>query len=101
MPDDNAKHDPYTSLVNAGDYCGPDDGQYTNGVPAVWFLLPIARDENVPHGARSLHHVQSPPHKFIEDPDGSLTIRESIGAGPAGNYYWHGFLTKGRWQLQP
>lgn len=91
--------DPYTQVTQAGDYCGPDDGRYTGGIPAVWFLLPIARDESVPNaGARALHHICSPPHVFREEPDGSLTARESIGAGHGG-YYWHGFLTEGRWEL--
>jgi hypothetical protein len=92
--------DPCFVVTNAGDYCGPDKGEYSNGIPCVWFLLPIARDlDTIIQEARSLHHVQSPPHIFIEEPDGSLTIRESIGAGPRGNYYWHGYLTEGRWEL--
>lgn len=90
--------DPVAVLKDAGDYCGPDRGQRTGGIPAVWFLLPIARDPGVPSEARALHHVLSPPHVFRVEPDGSLTIRESIGAGHAG-YYWHGYLTEGRWEL--
>ncbi len=96
IPDD--KTDPYVTVTDAGDYCGPDKGEFSDGVPAVWFLLPIARDSDVPDQARYLHHVQSPPHVFTEESDGSLTIRESIGAGH-GNYYWHGYLTEGRWEL--
>ncbi len=92
--------DPYAVLKEAGDYCGPIE-RYTGRAAAVFFLLPIARDPDVHGEARSLHHVQSPPHVFTEEPDGTLTIRESIGAGPGGNYYWHGYLTKGRWQLAP
>jgi hypothetical protein len=81
--------DPYSFVMEAGDYYGP-----------IWYLLPIARDPGVPSMARSLHHVQIPPHAFREEPDGSLTIRESIGAGPSSTgYYWHGFLTEGRWEL--
>ena len=93
--------DPYSVLKEAGDYCGPD-GRSTNGIPAVWFLLPTATPTD-PHwgGAPQdgLHHVQSPPHVFKEEPDGTLTIRESIGAGPSGAYYWHGYLNQGRWEL--
>jgi hypothetical protein len=93
--------DPCTLIKEAGDYCGPDRGEYSGGVPAVHFLLPIARDAVVPRSeARALHHVQSPPHVFREEPDGTLTIRNSIGAGHGG-YYWHGFLTAGRWELNP
>lgn len=89
---------PYGVLKEAGDYCGPVTG-FTGSNAAVFFLLPIARDPDVHGEARSLHHVQMPPHVFTEEPDGSLTIRESIGAGPGGNYYWHGYLTDGRWEL--
>ncbi len=95
----NIINDLYLDITNPGDYYGPDDGHYTAGRPAVWFLLPIANDLNFPSQARSLHHVESPPHRFIEESDGSLTIRESIGAGKNGNYYWHGYLTEGRWKL--
>jgi hypothetical protein len=101
LPIPDKDYDPYTLVRQAGDYCGPDKGEYTDGVPAVWFLLPIARDKDASAAARSLHHVQSPPHIFTEEADGTLTIRESIGAGPRDAYYWHGYLTKGDWQLQP
>jgi hypothetical protein len=90
--------DPMTACQQAGDYYGPVVG-WTGSKPAVFFLLPIARDIDVHGEARSLHHVQSPPHVFTEEQDGTLTIRESIGAGPNGAYYWHGFLTEGRWEL--
>ena len=101
----SGKIGPYWLLTNAGDYCGPDKGEYTGGIPAVHFLLPIAADaDDDPKWGRSqgagLHHVQSPPHTFREEPDGTLTIRNSIGAGPP-PYYWHGFLTEGRWELSP
>ena len=105
---DDPLHAIYELLQEPGDYCGPFRAQSSRGgaqvgemTAQVWFLLPIARDENVPASARSLHHCESPPHRFIEEPDGSLTIRNSIGSGPDGNYYWHGFLTEGRWELQP
>lgn len=92
--------DPYTVIKEAGDYCGPVVG-WSGGTQAVFFLLPIARDSDVHGEARALHHVQSPPHVFHEEPDGTLTIRESIGAGPSsGGYYWHGYLNQGRWELQ-
>lgn len=92
--------DPYLHLKEAGDYYGPVMG-FSGDVPAVFFLLPIARDANVPPQARSIHHVCSPPHTFTEHPDGTLTIRASIGAGAGepGGYYWHGYLTKGVWEL--
>lgn len=89
--------DPIALLEQAGDYCGPVEG-FTGEKPAVFFLLPIARDEGVDPGARSIHHVVSPPHVFRECPDGSLEIRESIGAyghdADAG-YVWHGYLDEG------
>jgi hypothetical protein len=89
--------DPYSLVTQPGDYYGPTN--YIPGVLSVWYLLPIARDPGVPSEARALHHVQIPPHTCREEPDGSLTLRESIGAGlPA--YYWHGFLTEGRWELE-
>ena len=72
-----------------GDYMGPVTGS-TGDVPAVFFLLPIARDPGVPPSARSIHHVVSPPHVFRECADGSLEIRQSIGAKD-----WHGYLDEG------
>jgi hypothetical protein len=97
--------DAYNLLRNAGDYCGPvmcpvmrPDGGGKE-VPTLWYLLPIARDPDASGPARSIHCLQSPPHRIIEEPDGSLTVRESIGAGAGGPYYWHGFLTEGRWEL--
>ena len=90
--------DPYSILKEAGDYCGPVMG-WSGDKPGVYFLLPIARDPNAHGPARSMHHVVSPPHVFHEEPDGTLTIRESIGAGPSGAYYWHGFLNHGCWEL--
>ncbi len=98
--------DPVSVVTEPGDYWGPVYG-YTGRkkedgtlepLLVVVFLLPIARDStSLPSEARSLHSVCSPPHVFIEEPDGSLTIRESIGAGRP--YYWHGYLTEGRWEL--
>ncbi len=89
----------FTMPELAGDYSGPVDAG--DGRPRVYFLLPIARDPDAPAGARSLHSVTSPPHVFRECPDGSLEIRESIGAhgfatdpGYPG-YVWHGYLDEG------
>ena len=96
----------WAEIEQPGDYFGPVTG-YTGpapgvsaedyladtslGLPAVFFLLPNSRDEDAPAGQRSVHHVCSPPHVFRECPDGSLEIRESIGAMP----YWHGYLDEG------
>jgi hypothetical protein len=91
------KIDPCSLVKEAGDYYGPVKG-WSGDNPAVFFLLPIARDADVHGGARSLHHVQSPPHTFTEEPDGTLTIRASIAAGGVQNPYWHGHLTKGVWE---
>lgn len=77
-------------IEQPGDYAGPISG-YTGDKPAVFFLLPNSRDEDAKGGQRSVHHVVSPPHVFRECADGSLEIRESIGAMP----YWHGYLDAG------
>lgn len=73
-----------------GDYFGPTT-RYTGNKTAVFFLLPIAHEPGAAPGAVTLHHVASPPHVFRECDDGSLEIRESIGAFP----YWHGYLDEG------
>lgn len=98
IPVTDPKADPWEMVKEPGDYYGPTD--IGNGKLAVWYLLPIARDADVPSLARSLHHSQSPPHVFRDEPDGTLTIRESIGAGLSSAYYWHGFLTCGKWELE-
>ena len=86
--------------LEPGDYCGPISG-YTGDLPAVFFLKPHARDVGVPAHGRSMQHVTSPPHVFIEEPDGTLTITASIGDtrgdGSEGSDGWHGWLTKGVW----
>jgi len=94
-----------TQPEHPGDYCGPIVG-YTGDLPAVFFLKPNARDDNVPSHARSVQHVTSPPHVFTEEDDGTLTITASIsdmrssypdewkGEKSDG---WHGYLTKGEW----
>jgi len=88
---------PYRALQQAGDYYGPVMG-YSGDRPAVFFLLPTARDPGVVGPERALHHVQSPPHVFTEEPDGTLTISASIAAGGTSNPYWHGFLERGQWR---
>jgi hypothetical protein len=87
-------------IERPGDYSGPC-GDYTNGVPAVFFLKPNARDDDAPPGARSIQHVCSPPHAFRECPDGSLEIRPSISnllRGDTDGHSddgWHGWLDEG------
>jgi hypothetical protein len=85
----------FTTPEKPGDYSGPVD--IGNGKVAVYFLLPIARDEGVDPGARSIHCVTSPPHTLRECADGSLEIRASIGARGAetDGYVWHGYLDEG------
>lgn len=87
-----------------GDYCGPVTGM-TGEHPAVFFLKPNARDEDVPPRSRSVQHVTSPPHTFRECQDGSLEIRESISnlvrgdADGSSDDGWHGYLDEGhRWR---
>lgn len=77
----------FEDLERAGDYCGPFE---VDDKLRVWFLLPIARDEGVPASARSIRFLTSPPHVLRECTDGSLEVRESIGAG-----IWHGYLDEG------
>lgn len=77
--------------LQPGDYCGPITG-YSGNQPAVFFVPPDSQ-----HTEGPLHHVCSPPHRFTEEPDGSLTIRDSIGCGKP-PYDWHGYLTAGVWE---
>jgi hypothetical protein len=86
-------------IERPGDYFGPTM-DYTNDRPAVFFLLPNARDEGARGSQRSVHHVCSPPHVFRECSDGSLEIRESIltthnNADPTRSWSWHGYLDEG------
>lgn len=73
-----------------GDYVGPIYG-YTGSVEAVFYVLPKREDEP---GFGKVGHVTSPPHEFIENEDGSLTINPSILSADG----WHGYLTEGRWK---
>jgi hypothetical protein len=82
-----------------GDYFGPTSS-YTGGLPAVFFLKPNARPHTGEGHAPDMGHVCSPPHTFIEHPDGSLEIQPSISNlvrgqedGPGDG--WHGWLRPG------
>lgn len=76
-----------------GDYCGPVRG-FTGALLSVFYRLPNVADDS-PEDHRRVHHVTSPPHVFRECADGSLEIRNSIGAFP----YWHGWLDEGhKWR---
>ncbi len=88
----------FPTLEQAGDYCGPLMG-FSGSKPAVFFLKPNARDKDAPPRARAVQHVVAPPHVFIEEADGTLTVRESIGDVAKGSESdgWHGYLTKGEW----
>jgi hypothetical protein len=80
-----------------GDYMGPI---MLDGVLSVFFLKPNARDPDAPKIARAIHHVNIPPHRVRECPDGSLEIRESLGDrhteidGEVSDG-WHGYLDEG------
>ena len=91
-----------TTPQNPGEYCGPVPHP-NSGLPTVYFLKPNARDADAPRVARSVHYVTSPPHVFTEEPDGTLTIRASLGDrheefSDAKSDGWHGYLTKGIWE---
>jgi hypothetical protein len=91
IPVVNLTDDPVLVLKQAGDYYGPVMG-FSGSSPAVFFLLPIVEVR--------FAHVQSPPHVFSEEADGSLSIRESIlskWSDGVGKKSWHGFLTRGVW----
>lgn len=98
---DEEGHPILNTPQNPGEYWGPIMG-YTGKLPAVFFLKPNSRDPGVPAIARSVQHVTSPPHKFFEEPDGTLTITASIGdtrRGSSESDGWHGYLTRGEWVL--
>lgn len=84
-------------IERPGDYCGPITG-YTGPNLSCFFLKPNSRDEGIPPRARSVQHVNFPPHTYRECPDGSLEIRASIGdtAGEGTESDgWHGYLDEG------
>lgn len=98
-----------SEIERPGDYCGPDTITSASGnetFQRVMFLKPNARDDDAPPVARSLQWVRIPPHTVRECPDGSLEIRNSIGATrsrmsgeEAESDGWHGFLDEGhRWR---
>lgn len=95
-------------LEQAGDYVGPLSFHNADGelLPEtrVFFLLPVHVGVDLfdyeASPASGLHSVCQPPHVFRECPDGSLEIRESIGAlgrglDPDAGYVWHGYLDEG------
>lgn len=85
----------FEDIERPGDYYGPVK---VDSVEACWFLKPNARDPDAPPRARSIQHVNFPPHTYRECPDGSLEIRNSIGdtAGASSESDgWHGFLDEG------
>lgn len=89
----------YPMPEKPGDYVGPVtlDG----GKTVIWLLKPHARDETTPPRGRSIQHVACPPHSFVEEDDGTLTISPSIG-DTAGSQTdsdgWHGWLERGVWR---
>jgi hypothetical protein len=85
----------FDEITQPGDYFGPVTG-YTGALPAVFFLLPNARDEGASGPQRSIHHVTFPPHTYRECEDGSVEIRASILSRGRDNVeVWHGYLDEG------
>lgn len=87
-------------LENPGDYTLPMKG-YTGDLEACFFLKPNARDEGVPAFARSVQHVTFPPHTYIIEEDGTLTVSPSISDTREGSNVsdgWHGYLECGVWR---
>lgn len=97
----------FAELERGGDYCfvadnvvrvDPETQEPIERRPTIFFLLPMARDADVPLWARSVHKVCEPPHVFRHCDDGSIEVRESIGCGSRAEgepYYWHGYLDEG------
>lgn len=84
-------------IERPGDYCGPIRG-YTGDTISCFFLKPNARDEGVTPRARSIQHVDFPPHTYRECQDGSLEIRASLGDTAGSDTEsdgWHGYLDEG------
>jgi len=76
-------------LKNPGDYTLPMKG-YTGELEASFFIKP--------NGAEG--HVTFPPHEYIIEADGTLTISPSISDKRINSDYsdgWHGFLKNGIW----
>lgn len=93
----------FAELELPGDYCfvpddvvrvDPETQDPIERRPTIYFLLPVARDADVPPWARSVHKVCEPPHTFRHCDDGSIEVRASIGCGEQ-PYYWHGYLDEG------
>lgn len=85
----------FSEIIEPGDYFGPTKPEGANS-EYCYFLLPIPLTDY-----RSLHSVSFPPHTYRECEDGSLEIRNSIGAhgskcgSESNEYIWHGFLDEG------
>jgi len=95
----NTIHD----VEQPGDYTGPITGYTGPGMFSCFFLKPNARDKDVPARARSVQHVNFPPHSYTLHQDGKITISPSIGdqtrdGGPESSDGWHGFLEHGVWR---
>lgn len=93
----------HPALTRPGDYCGPITG-FIGKLPTVFFLKPNSHDKAATRRARCIQHVTSPPYTFVEEKDGSLSIKEiindmSIHNGRRVSDGWRGFLTKGEWHL--
>lgn len=93
----------FADLELAGDYCfiadnvvrvDPETHEPVERRPTIFFLLPVAREADIPSWARSVHQICEPPHVFRHCDDGSIEVRESIGCGEQ-PYYWHGYLDEG------
>lgn len=93
IPTPENHQEAYLAVTEPGDYCGPVEWA---GREVCWFLLPVARDEDVDVTHRGIMHVAFPPHTYRECDDGSLEIRASILVSNAdGSPGWHGYLDQG------
>lgn len=93
LADPESGHPRLPADFEPGDYCGPILG-YTGDLPAVFFCFPVADD----HPDFGVRHVCSPPHTFVENDDGTLTVQPSILAVRPGGDGWHGYLEAGAWR---
>lgn len=82
-----------------GDYVGPISG-YTGDKPALYFMLPHARDAGTDPQERGVRHITFPPHGIVEEDDGTVTVVGSILAilSPDSRHGWHGYLERGEWR---